>query len=256
LITCTADLLYPASARACVRVLEALGVQVDFPHRQTCCGQPWINTDCLEGARRLALHFLEVFEKAEAVVVISSSCADSIRNHYAELFPDSPRLQRRLEVLGQRTFEFCEYLQKVPGLRQIPVHPRICRTTYHSSCRTLRGIGLNGVAEDYLTQMLGNEFVPLPENEFCCGFGGSFSVRLPEISGRLMADKLQNITSTGASRVVSLDLSCLAHLSSGASRLGLGRIRFSHLGELMAEALGGFTAETRRAKRYGNSAFP
>jgi L-lactate dehydrogenase complex protein LldE len=103
--------------------------------------------------------------------------------------------------------------------------------------------------------MLGNEFVPLPENESCCGFGGSFSVKLPEISGRLMADKLQNITSTGASRVVSLDLSCLAHLSSGASRLGLGRIRFSHLGELMAEAFGGFTAETQTAKRYGDSAF-
>ncbi len=249
MLTCTADLLYHASARACVSVLEALGVQVDFPHRQTCCGQPWLNTGHLEGARRLALHFLEVFEEAEAVVVISSSCADSIRNHYTKLFPGSPRLQLRLEILGQRTFEFCEYLQKVLDLRHIPVHPRICRTTYHSSCRTLRGIGLNGVAEDYLAQMLGSEFVSLPENESCCGFGGSFSVKLPEISGRLMADKLQNIASTGASQVVSLDLSCLAHLSSGASHFGLGQIRFSHLGELMAEAFGVFTEETLRAPK-------
>lgn len=253
LLTCTADLLYPASARACVRVLETLGVQVDFPHLQTCCGQPWLNTGHLDGARRLALHFLEVFEKADTVVAISSSCADNIRNHYAELFPGSPELQQRLELLGQRTYEFCEYLYKVLNLRCIPRHPRTHRTTYHSSCRTLRGIGLNGAAEDYLAQMLGEEFIPLPDNESCCGFGGNFSVKLPEISGGLMADKLQNIASTKASHVVSLDLSCLSHLSAGASRLGLGKLRFSHLGELLAEALGEFTTQAEEQKGSGTS---
>jgi L-lactate dehydrogenase complex protein LldE len=238
LLTCTADLLYPATARACVSILDALGVQVDFPHLQTCCGQPWLNTGHREGARRLALHFLDVFEKADAVVGISSSCADTVRNHYAELFPASPELRRRLEVIGRRTFEFCEYLHKVLNLTNVPVHPMPCRTTYHSSCRTLRGLGLGGVAEGYLAQMLGNEFVRLPEHESCCGFGGSFSVKFPEISGRLMADKLKNIVSTGASQVVSLDLSCLTHLASGAARLGFEEIRFRHFGELMAEALG------------------
>jgi len=237
-LTCMADLLYPLSGRACVNVLEALGVEVQFPSRQTCCGQPWLNAGHPEQARQLALHFLEVFEEADAVVSIGSSCADTVRNHYAELFPDSPGILRRFEALGQRTFEFCEYLHHVLGLRRLPALQCISRTTYHSSCRTLRGIGLKGVAENYLEQMLGNEFVPLPENESCCGFGGGFSIKFPEISGCLMADKLRNIVSTGASRVVSLDLGCITHLSSGAVRLGLKDIRFMHLGELMAEALG------------------
>jgi L-lactate dehydrogenase complex protein LldE len=221
-----------------VEVLEASGVEVNFPRLQTCCGQPWLNTGNQEGARRLALHFLEVFEKADAVVALSSSCADTVRNHYAELFPDSPALRERLEALGHRTYEFCEFLHTVLGVNKIPAHPRSARTTYHSSCRTVRGVGLRGAAEGYLAQMFGDDFVPLAESETCCGFGGSFSIKLPEISGRLMADKLRNIEATGASQVATLDLSCLTHLSAGAKRLGLGRIRFLHLAELMAEVMG------------------
>ncbi len=237
LLTCTADLLYPASGRACVEVLEALGVEVNFPQLQTCCGQPWLNTGHREGARRLALHFLEVFEQAETVVALSSSCADTVRNHYAELFPGSPALRERLEALGNRTYEFCEFLHKVLGVKEIAVHPRSARTTYHSSCRTLRGVGLHGVAEGYLAQMFGGDFVPLAENETCCGFGGSFSIKLPEISGRLLAGKLKNIEATGACQVATLDLSCLTHLAAGARRAGLGTIRFLHVAELMAEAM-------------------
>lgn len=238
LLTCTADVLFPATARACVNVLEALGVEVDFPSLQTCCGQPWVNTGHPDAARRLALRFLDVFEEADAVAAISSSCVDTVRNRYAELFPDSPAVRERLQALGQRTYEFCEYLHNVLELKTLPVHPQPGRITYHSSCRTLRGVGLRGVAEGYLEQMFGEGFVPLPESDICCGFGGSFSVKLPEISGKLMADKLRNIASTGASQVASLDLSCLTHLASGAGRLGLGEIKFAHLGELMAEALG------------------
>ncbi len=237
LLTCTADLLYPASARACVNVLESFGVEVRFPRLQTCCGQPWLNTGRLEGTRRLALHFLDVFEEAETVVAISSSCADTVKNHYAELFPDSPSLTARFEALAQRTYEFCEFLHRVLHIRQLPVHPAPVRTTYHSSCRTLRGIGLRGVAETYLMQMLGSDFVSLPEHETCCGFGGSFSVKLPEVSGRLLEDKLKNIAATKAIQAASLDLSCLTHLSTGAERMGIEGIRFLHLGELMAEVV-------------------
>lgn len=236
-LTCTAEALYPSAGRACVHVLESLGVRVDFPQNQTCCGQPWLNTGHVDGARLLARRYLEVFEKADAVVAPSASCIDTIRNQYGELFPDSPYLRSRLEALGKRTYEFCEYLHRVLGIEKLPVHPEPVRTTYHSSCRTLRGIGLQGVPERYLEAMLGESFVPLPESATCCGFGGSFSVKLPEISGRLMADKLRNIQSTGASVVASLDLSCLTHLSAGARRHGLDRLRFVHLAELMAEAI-------------------
>jgi L-lactate dehydrogenase complex protein LldE len=238
-ITCTADALYPATARAAVGALEALGVTVDFPDLQACCGQPWLNTGHPDGARRLVRRFLEVFEEADAVVALSSSCVDAVRNHYADLFPESADLRARLEALGRRTYEFCEYLESVLSVRRLPLHPRPCPTTYHSSCRTLRGIGLRGVAETYLAQMLGESYVSLPENEVCCGFGGSFSVKLPEISGHLMGDKLRNIAATGASQVVSLDLSCLTHLAGGARHRGLSGLRFLHLAELMAEALDG-----------------
>jgi L-lactate dehydrogenase complex protein LldE len=164
---------------------------------------------------------------------------DAVRNLYGDIFADSPALRDRLEVLGQRTYEFCEYLHKVLELSTLPPHPQPSRTTYHSSCRTLRGLGLRGVAERYLKDMLGDSFLPLPESDTCCGFGGSFSVKLPEISGKLMADKLENIRSTGASVVSSLDLSCLTHLSGGAGRHGLGHLRFLHLAEIMAEAIEG-----------------
>lgn len=238
-LTCTADALYPSVGRSCVNVLEALGIEVDFPSRQTCCGQPWVNMGQPESARRLARHFLEVFKSADAVVGISSSCVDTVRNQYPELFADVPALQQRFRDLGQKTYEFCEFLEKVAGLRTLPAHPRPQRTTYHASCRTLRGIGLHGTAERYLTQMFGEDFVALPESEVCCGFGGSFSVKLPEISGRLMHDKLRNIVATGALQVASLDLGCLTHLAGGAGRLQHGPVRFAHLAELMAEALQG-----------------
>ncbi len=231
--------MHSSAARACVNVLEAFGVEVDFPQSQTCCGQPWINSGNISGAQRLARHFLDVFESADAIVAPSSSCVDTVRNHYSDLFASSSGFRDRMTALGKKTYEFCEYLHKVVGIRDFPAHPHPLRTTYHSSCKTLRGLGLRGAAEHYLTEMLGEAFVPLPQSETCCGFGGSFSVKLPEISGKLMADKLRNIEQTKASVVTSLDLGCLTHLSGGAGRSGLSQLRFVHLAELMAEALAG-----------------
>lgn len=237
-LTCTVDLLYPSAARACVGVLEALGVEVEFPEDQTCCGQPWLNTGHADEAKHLALRFLSTFEGAEGVVGPSSSCIDTVRNVYPTLFAESDPLRARVEALGARCYEFCEYLHRVLAVRDLPRHPAPRRTTYHSSCRTLRGIELRGVAEHYLAQTLGEAFVPLAEADSCCGFGGSFSVKLPEISGKLMADKLRHVVATGADDVAALDLSCLTHLSAGARRQGLDRLRFVHLAQILAPALG------------------
>jgi L-lactate dehydrogenase complex protein LldE len=236
-LTCSADLLYPSAARACIRVLEALGYAVDFPQRQTCCGQSFINTGKLEEAQKTARHFLDVFETAEMVVGPSSSCIDTVRNRYAGLFEGDPELQCRFAALSARSYEFCEFLYQVAGLKEWPRSSRAGRTTYHSSCRTLRGIGLRGVAETYLTQMLGHDFIPLPDSDVCCGFGGSFSVRLPELSGQLLADKLAAIQATGSRTVTALDLSCLTHLAGGAKKLGYVDLQFVHLAELLAATL-------------------
>lgn len=236
-LTCSADLLYPAAARAAVEVLERLGVEVSFPEAQTCCGQPFVNTGDMEGAKNQALHFAETFRDAEFIVACSASCVDTVRNRYPTLFhPDSEEM-RIIEAAAARTMEFTEYLSDVLRLDHLPPHPSPVRTTYHSSCRTLRGLGLKGVAEGYLSDMLGEFFVSLPDAETCCGFGGTFSVKFPEISAKLMKDKLAAIKSTGAERVASLDLACLTHLSCGAARGGPREVRFLHLAEVMAEAL-------------------
>ncbi|MGD9662483.1 MAG: (Fe-S)-binding protein [Porticoccaceae bacterium] len=236
-LTCSAETLYPATGRAVVTVLEAAGFRVDFPREQTCCGQKWFNCNELAESKRVALHFLKVFEHSEAIVAPSSSCVDSVRNNYPQLFANDPQLHARFVALAGKTFEFCEFLDKA-GVHELPQHPQTVRVTYHSSCRTLRGIGLRGVAEGYLTQLFGENYIELPEKETCCGFGGTFSVKLPEVSGQLLEDKLNNIISTAAEIVTSLDLSCLTHLSGGAEKRGIS-LRFTHLAELIAEALAG-----------------
>lgn len=237
-LTCAVDVLYPSAGRAAVRVLEALGGRVAFPEAQTCCGQPWINSGDPSAGRRLALGFLRTFEAAEAVVCLSSSCAETVRSQYPKLFEEEPALEPRFAALSEKTFELCEYVYKVLGVRELPLHPAPSPTTYHGSCRTLRGIGLRSEPQEYLRQMLGSAFVPLEDLESCCGFGGTFSVKLPEISARLMANKLRAIEATGARVVSALDLSCLTHLSAGARRAGKDDLRFVHVAELMAEALG------------------
>jgi L-lactate dehydrogenase complex protein LldE len=237
-LTCSAEALYPTTGRAVVKVLEAAGFNVLFPQEQTCCGQKWLNSNESAEAKKLALHFLDVFEDAEAIVAPSSSCVDTVRNGYPELFRDDPQLHGRFVALGQKTWEFCEFLHKA-GVHQLPAHPQGVRVTYHASCRTLRGVGLRDVAETYLTQLFGNGYIELAEKETCCGFGGTFSIKLPEVSGQLLEDKLNNITKTDAEIVTALDLSCLTHLSGGARKRGLNKLRFVHLAELIAEALEG-----------------
>ena len=236
-LTCSAEALYPAVGQACVKVLEAAGFTVEFRQEQTCCGQKWINTNEISEAKMMARHFLKVFESAETIVAPSSSCVNTIRNNYPDLFVDDPELHGRFVALGQKTYEFCEFLDKA-GVHELPGHPDPVTTTYHSTCSTLRGIGLRGVPEKYLRQLLGDKFVELPDADTCCGFGGTFSVKLPEVSGQLLQDKLDNIISTGAQTVTALDLSCMTHLAGGAKKQGL-TLRFVHLSELIAEALEG-----------------
>lgn len=239
-LTCSAETLYPTTGRAVVTVLEAAGFTVDFPQEQTCCGQKWVNCNEITASKQVALHFLKVFEDAEAIVAPSSSCVDTVRNNYPQLFADDPQLHSRFVALAGKTFEFCEFLS-MAGVHELPRHSQAVRVTYHSSCRTLRGIGLREAAEGYLTQLFGENYIDLPEKETCCGFGGTFSIKLPEVSGQLLEDKLENIISTRAEIVASLDLSCLTHLSLGAKKRGMN-VRFVHLAELIAESLEGAKA--------------
>lgn len=238
-ITCSADLLYPEAARAAVNVLERLGVEVTFPEDQVCCGQPWLNIGDTDGATAMARRYLETFRDQKAVVAISASCVDTIRNRMPGLFAPGSEEERAIRGLSLRTWEFSEYLTKVLAFNSPPPLKTPRATTYHVSCRSLRGLGIRESVENLLGAMLGENYKPLPDAEVCCGFGGSFSVKLPEISARMMKDKLGAIKSVGAENVVSLDLACLTHLKSGAKKSGLAGLQFIHLAQLLEEALAG-----------------
>lgn len=227
-VTCLADHFAPAAAEAVVTVLERQGLQVIVPSGQTCCGQPAYNGGFWDDARRMAIHTIQVLEKAQfprgrpgpiPVVVPSGSCCDMIVHHYRELFADEPRWQARIDRVAAHVYEFTQFLVEVLGVTDVGAHyPG--RLTYHSSCHLQRGLGIRSQPETLLAHVQDAEVVPLPRGDECCGFGGLFSIKFPLISEDMLAKKLANVATTQADCVVGCDLSCLMHINSGLHRAG------------------------------------
>lgn len=227
-VTCLADHFAPAAAEAVVTVLERQGLQVIVPKGQTCCGQPAYNGGFWDDARRMAVHTIEVLEKAQhprgqgapiPVVVPSGSCCDMIVHHYHELFAGEPAWQARVDRVAQHVYEFTQFLVDVLGVTDVGARFS-GRLTYHSSCHLQRGLGVRSQPEALLADVKGAEVVPLARADECCGFGGLFSIKFPLISEDMLANKLTNIQATGADCVVGCDLSCLMHINSGLHRAG------------------------------------
>ncbi len=216
-VTCIIDQLYPEVGVSVVRVLRKLGVTVDFPAGQTCCGQPLFNSGFASQARRLARRVLEEFRSSPYVVIPSGSCAAMVRVFYQELFDDDPKLRAEAVELSSRVYEFSEFLTEVLGVTGIGAH-RTGTVTYHPSCHLSRELGVGDGPERLLAEVEGLELVELPDRQTCCGFGGSFSVKYPHISEGMLSDKVSNIMSTGAETLTSCDMSCLMHIGGGLSR--------------------------------------
>lgn len=231
-ITCLADTFYPETGKAVVAILRRLGVQVDFPSAQTCCGQPAFNAGLRAEARPLAEHAIRVFEAAPGdVVTPSGSCAHMIRHGYAELFADDPRWLARAQALAARTFEFTEYLVDRLGVTDVGARwPG--RLAYHPSCHLLRGLGVDRQPRALLAAVREAELVELPEREDCCGFGGIFSITQPELSAEMLGRKLANFEATGAPTLVVADAGCRLHLSGGLHRRGATQ-RVLHIAEVL-----------------------
>jgi L-lactate dehydrogenase complex protein LldE len=231
LVTCLGDMFFPEVGVSIVRLLRGLGVDVEFPAGQTCCGLPLFNSGYHVEAAAVAARTIPLFHDAEHVVVPSGSCAWMVKHEYPGLVKD-PGLRREAEALAARTYELSQFLVKILGKTRFTsaVHGRV---TYHDSCHLLRGLHESESPRAILAALEGIEFVELPGADECCGFGGSFSVRLPEVSTAILEKKLANVAQTGAECVAACDAGCLMQMGGGLSRRD-ARTRAVHLAELLA----------------------
>ncbi len=229
-VTCLGDMFFPHVGEATVRLLERAGLEVEFPERQTCCGQPAYNSGFQHVTRQFAEHFLNVFEDSECVVSPFGSCVALVKNEYPHLFEDNPALRARIDQLGERTFELTTFLVNVLGIEDFGARFP-ARVTYHDGCHALRGLGIHDEPRRLLSHVEGLELVEM--DPWCCGFGGTFAVRMPEVSGAMMEEKLRLIKATDAQYVVSTELGCMMNIGGGLTRHQLAP-RMVHLANVLA----------------------
>jgi L-lactate dehydrogenase complex protein LldE len=231
-VTCIVDQVFPQVGIAITRVLERLGYQVHFPEAQTCCGQPAFNSGYTEEARKIARHFLDVFRDSEFIIVPSGSCTSMISHHFADLFEHEPTLLAEAHALESRVWEFSRFLIEVAGVEDVGARFDGV-VTYHDSCHALRELHIKAGPRKLLANVRGLTLTEMGAAEECCGFGGTFSIKFPEVSGAMARTKIDSIQKTGASTIVSIDSSCLMQLQGVIDRAGLP-IRTLHLAEVLA----------------------
>jgi L-lactate dehydrogenase complex protein LldE len=231
-VTCVVDQLFPNVGIAMADVLERAGCTVDFPERQTCCGQPAFNSGYRDDARAMALHFLEVFRDCEYIVSPSGSCTAMVSHHYAELFQKDAARMDEVRRLESKVWEFSRFLIDVAGVEDVGARFEH-KVTYHDSCHALRELGIKTPPRRLLARVSGLTLSEHNAAEECCGFGGTFSVKFPAVSGGMVRTKIDSILSSGADTVVSIDSSCLMQIQGALSRAGLP-IRAMHLAEVLA----------------------
>ena len=234
-VTCTVDAFAPAAGRAVVSVLERLGHEIVFPKAQTCCGQMHLNSGYPREATRLARRFVDVFTPYETIVAPSASCVGTVIEGYRNLAEDcgDTRLASEVRALSTRVFEFSSFLVDV--LQVTDVGARFeHRVAYHPSCHSLRVLRLADQPQRLLRAVEGLELVEHENAASCCGFGGTFSLKNPDTSAAMLADKLDALAAAGAEVLCSVDNSCLMHLDGGARRRERG-LRSVHLAEILAE---------------------
>src|SRR5215471_15169025 len=210
-VTCIVDQVFPKVGLAMAEVLERVGYQVDFDPAQTCCGQPAFNSGYRDEARRVARHFLEVFRDAEHIVVPSGSCASMITHHFEELFRGDDQVIESVRRLAPRVREFSQFLLDIAHVDDVGARFEGL-VTYHDSCHALRDMKIKEGPRRLLAKVRGLTLREMDAAEECCGFGGTFSVKFPEVSGGMARTKIDSILKTKAGTVVSIDSSCLMQL--------------------------------------------
>ena len=231
-VTCLVDSIFPQTGQAVVDIFQRLGIRVEFPREQTCCGQPTFNAGLRKDARAIAEHTIKVFEKTTGdIVTPSGSCAHMFRHNYPELFEGDSVWLPRANALAARTYEFSEYLVDRLGVTDLGA-TWSGLLTYHSSCHTLRGINVDRQPRALLANVHGATVVELPHADECCGFGGIMSVEHPEISAEWLKRKISNLDATQAPTLVVTDAGCLMHIAGGLHRVGKSQ-RVLHIAEVL-----------------------
>ncbi len=230
-VTCLVDMFRPTVAFATVKLLRDAGCVVEVPGQQTCCGQPAYNSGDRADARQIARQTIDAFTGFDYVVAPSGSCTGMISHHYPGLFEDEPDYRTRAFALAEKTFELTAFLYDVLGIRELPGHVA-GRITYHDSCSGLRELGVKSQPRALL-KGIGAEVVEMKDPEVCCGFGGTFCVKYPDISNSMVSDKTADIAATGADLLLAGDLGCLMNMAGKLQREGRP-IKVRHIAEVLA----------------------
>ncbi len=230
--TCLVDLMRPAVGFATAALLQRAGCTVEVPQAQTCCGQPAFNNGDDTDARSIAKQVIAEFEGFDYVVAPSGSCIGMLREHYPALFADEPEWQARAQALAERCYELTAFLVDVRRYEPAPGDWQ-ASVTYHDSCSGLRELGIKHQPRTLLQSVRGLELLEMQDAEVCCGFGGTFCVKYPEVSVKMASDKLANAERTGAGTLLGGDLGCLLNLAGRAQRLGKP-LRVRHVAEVLA----------------------
>ena len=231
-VTCLVDLFRPTVGFAAVKLLEDAGCAVVVPRAQTCCGQPAYNSGDRSDAEAIARQVIDAFAEYDYVVVPSGSCAGMIRQHFPEMFANDPAILPRVRDLAARTWELVSFLVEVCHVDRVAVEWR--RTvTYHDACSGLRELGIKEQPRRLLAAVAGLELHELPNAEVCCGFGGTFCVKYPDISDKMVTDKADAVAATGAQALLAGDLGCLLNIAGKLSRQGRA-IEVRHVAEVLA----------------------
>ena len=232
-VPCYVDLINPEVGVSVVRVLRSLDVEVVYPEGQTCCGQPAFNSGFFDEARTVARHFLEVFEKErwDYVVCPSGSCTTMVSHYYPFLLKDLPDERERSEALGHRVREFSDFLVNVLKVKDLGAH-HAGRAVFHTGCHQRRELGVLEEPKELLRNVEGLELLDWENEELCCGFGGTFSVKMPDISTAMADEKIAALEESGADTLISCDSSCLMHLRGRLRRTGHDT-RVYHLAQIL-----------------------
>ncbi len=231
-VTCLVDLHRPSVGFAAIKLLEEAGCQVEVPRGQTCCGQPAYNSGDRATTRALARGILDAFGGYDYVVVPSGSCAGMLKLHLPHLFDDDPNLRSRADALAAKTFELISFLADVRHMERPTTRYAGRPVTYHDSCSGLRELGIKQQPRTLL-EAIGATVVEMAEPELCCGFGGTFCVKYPDISVRMASDKTRDIAATGAETVLAGDLGCLLNIAGRLARQGQA-VKARHVAEVLA----------------------